>query len=182
MDDKFIIKGKDLERYFELNNTLFDFTKLFPYNSGDDRTIVIIGASFVDYVLEHILLAFLPNDEPEVEALLNPEQPLGTYGSRVRMIYCLGLIDKVIRDDLKLIGKIRNKFAHDLYASFEDDQIKSWCRQLQWHRISMFREPPSDATTRDFYQVGVNQVISYLNGIVGLARAEKRKIRKEFSG
>lgn len=178
MDDKHIIKGKDLERHFELNATLFDFTQLFPYNTGDDRTIVIVGASFVDYVLEHILLAFFPNDEPDVENLLSPEQPLGTYGSRVKMIYCLGLIDKTVKDDLKLIGKIRNKFAHDLYASFEDEQIKSWCRQLRWHRETLLADPPPTATTRDYYQVGVNQVIGYLNGIVGMARAEKRKIRK----
>jgi DNA-binding MltR family transcriptional regulator len=152
---------------------------LFPYNTGDDRSIVIIGASFVDYVLEQILLAFFPNDETEVDTLLNYDQPLGTFGNKVRMIYCLGLIDGIVKDDLKLIGKIRNKFAHDLYASFEDDQIRSWCRQLRWHCESMLREPPEDATTRDYFQVGVHQVIGYLNGIVSLARTEKRKIRRD---
>ena len=111
---------------------------------------------------------------------LSPEQPLGTYGSGVKMIYCLGLIDKTVRDDLKLIGKIRNKFAHDLYASFEDEQINSWCRQLRWHRETLLADPPPTATTRDYYQVGVNQVIGYLNGIVGMARAEQRTIRKGF--
>lgn len=179
MEDRNLITGKDLERHFELNSALFDFTKLFPYEAGDDRTIVIVGASFIDYVLEHILRSFFPNEETEVDTLLTPEQALGTYGSRVRMIFCLGFIDKIVKDDLKLIGKIRNKFAHDLYASFDDNQIKSWCHQLRWHREATLTEVPSNVTSRDIYQVGVNHIVGYLNGIVGIARAEKRKIRKD---
>lgn len=89
MEDRNLITGKDLERHFELNSALFDFTKLFPYEAGDDRTIVIVGASFIDYVLEHILRSFFPNEETEVDTLLTPEQALGTYGSRVRMIFLL---------------------------------------------------------------------------------------------
>lgn len=175
-----LISGEELKRYFELNAKLFDFTQLFHYDKGDDRTIVIVGASFVDYVLEQILLAFLPNNEPDVERLLMPDQPLGTFGNRVRLLYCLGFLDKSIRDDLKLIGKIRNRFAHDLYASFENDQIKSWCKELKWHKVAILKQPPPDATTRDYYQVGVNTVISYLNGIVSMARSEKRNIRTDI--
>lgn len=179
MNKNNIIKGKDLERYFELNKRLFDFSKFFSYDAGDDRTIVIIGASFIEYVLEQILLAFFPDNEPEVEKLLKFDQPLGTFGNRVRMIYCLGLIDKVIWNDLKLIGKIRNRFAHDLYASFNDDQIKTYCKDLRWHRQN-YMHPPPDATTRDLYQVGVNTVITYLNGIASLARTEKRHIKNNI--
>lgn len=181
MDEKNVIKGKDLERYFEFQNKLLHFSQnLFPYNTGDDRAIVILGASFLDYTLEHILLGFFPTDEPKVNTLLNFDQPLGTFGNRVRMIYCLGLIDKVIKDDLKLIGKIRNKFAHDLDASFENDQIKSWCEKLKWHKTSMMMEPPADATIRDLYQVGVNQIITYLHGVIGIARGERRKVKNNF--
>ncbi len=181
MDDKYTIKGKDLERHFEFQDKLIHFSQnLFPYNTGDDRAIVILGASFLDYTLEHILLGFFPTDDPEVETLLNFDQPLGAFGNRVRMIYCLGLIDKLIKDDLKFIGKIRNKFAHDLDASFEDDQIKNWCKQLKWHRISMMMEAPERATVRDLYQVGVNQVIAYLHGVISTARADKRKTKNDF--
>ena len=90
------------------------------------------------------------------------------------------MIDKVIKDDLNLIGKIRNRFAHDLYASFEDEQIISWCKALMWHKISMMRNPPESATIRDLYQAGVNQLISHLNGVVSIAHLEKRKIKKDF--
>lgn len=178
--EKNIIKGATVERHFDLHDALVKFHNLFIYNEGDDRAIVIIGGSFLDMILEHILVAFFPEDDSEVDILFKLAQPLGTYGNKVRMAYSLGLIEKTIKDDLKLIGKIRNRFAHDLYASFDDQQIQSWCKELRWHKISMMVEPPADATIRDLYQVGVNQIISYLNGIVSVARSEKRKIIDRF--
>lgn len=174
-----LISGEELKKYFELRERLFDFTQLFHYDKGDDRTIVIIGASFVDFVLEQVLRAFLPTNDPDVERLLMPDQPLGTFGARVKLLYSLGFLDKTVMEDLKLIGKIRNKFAHDLYASFDNDQIKSWCRGLKWHTFAILREPPVDATMRDYYQVGVNLIVSYLDGMVSMARSEKRRIRKD---
>jgi DNA-binding MltR family transcriptional regulator len=179
-DSDFLLTGKAADRYFELNNALLKFHNLFIYNEGDDRAIVIIGGSFLDIVLDHILMAFFPEDENEVERLMQFDQPIGTYGNKVRMAYCLGLIEKIVKDDLKLIGKIRNRFAHDLYASFEDQNIKSWCNELKWHKISIMMVPPENATIRDLYQVGVNQLITYLNGAVSIARGNKRKIANNF--
>lgn len=46
-------------------------------------------------------------------------------------LMCLGLIYKPVRDDLNLVRKIRNEFAHNLYASFEDEKIESWCSGLK---------------------------------------------------
>ena len=91
------------------------------------------------------------------------------------MAYCLGLINNVVRDDLRLVGKIRNRFAHELYASFEDERIMAWCVGLQWHRKAFIANPPSDATIRDLFQVGVNQLVCHLNGMDVVAGMEKRK-------
>ncbi len=79
-----------------------------------------------------------------------------------------------------MIRKIRNEFAHDLYASFESDKIKNWCLQLKWHKILVNPYPPLDATTRDYFQVGVNSLITHLSGCVLIARGEKRSIKNEF--
>ena len=95
------------------------------------------------------------------------------------MVYCLGLVDKLIMNDLKLVGKIRNKFAHDLNASFNDAKISQWCKELKWHKLS-YMKPPTEATTRDLFQVGVHQLISHLNGTVSIARGSKIKIRDSF--
>jgi DNA-binding MltR family transcriptional regulator len=168
-----IITGKALERHFELQNALLEFSKLFAYDEENDRSIAIVGATFVDMLLEQILVAYLIDDEKELKRLLGCDQPLGTYSGRVTMTYCLGLINNVVRDDLRLVGRIRNRFAHDLYASFDDDSIKACCTHLQWHKVAFVANPPSDATARDLYQVGVHQLVCYLNGIVVIARMQK---------
>lgn len=171
-----IISGDALKRHFKLTETLFEFGKLFKYERGDDRSIVIVGATFIETIMEHILRAFYPENDNEVDTLFSPEQILGTYGSKIRMLYCIGFIDKIIMNDLKLVGKIRNQFAHNLYASFSDQRIESWCRGLKWHKISMVMDAPLNAATRDIYQVGVNQLITHLNGSISLARGSKRNI------
>jgi hypothetical protein len=172
--DRSIIAGKDLERYFYLHGALIEFDTLFSEETSD-RAIAILGAAFLDIQLQHILVNFLVDDEKEVQRLLQPEQSMGTYGRRTTSVYCLGFIGKVIRDDLRLVGKIRNRFAHDLHASFDEDPVRGWCLGLKWHEISMMMPAPIDATCRDVFQVGVNQLICYLSGIVGLARLDKRE-------
>src|ERR1043166_5902111 len=110
-DDPFWITGKALDRHFELEDALFAFSELF-HHKGDDRALAIVGAAFLDTLLEHILIAFLVDDEKEVGELLRYDQPLGTYGNRVRAVYCFGLISKVVRKDLAFVGKVRNKLPH----------------------------------------------------------------------
>jgi hypothetical protein len=178
-DSASLITGKALERYFELNDALREFSRLFQ-EEKNERAAAIVGGAFLDTLLEHILLGFLAEDEKEVQRLLDPEQPLGSYGSRIRIVYCLGLIGKVIRDDLRLVGKIRNRFAHDLHASFDDEPIRSWCLSLKWHELSMFMKAPEGATAGEIFQVGVNQLVTHLNGIVSIARMERRQIRREI--
>lgn len=175
------LTGKSAERYLYRLKALEEFSKLFTYNAGDDRAIVIIGSSFLETILEHILIEFLPDDETEVEVLLGYDKPLGTYSNKVRMLYCLGLIDQKVIKDLKLIGKIRNRFAHDLSVSFDDTDISNWCRELKWHKVIFsLHEIPKDATIRDLYQVGVNTIITYLNGVVGIAMSQKRSIQNRL--
>ncbi len=179
--DPSLLSGKAQERYWYRLKALEEFSKMFTYNIGDDRAIVIIGSAFLETILEHILIEFLPEDEKEVEILLSYDKPLGTYSNKVRMVYCLGLIEKKVMNDLKLIGKIRNRFAHNLSVSFEDKDIGSWCKELKWHREVFFlHETPKEATARDVYQVRVNTVISHLNGVVSMASNDKRKIRNNF--
>ena len=176
MTDKHLIVGKDLERYWRLHDVLASFHMMFnEQQSTDDRTIAIIAASYLDELLEHILVSFMVDDEKEMKRLVSFDGPMGTYSSRTTSAYCLGLIPSTVRDDLRTVGKIRNKFAHQLEASFDVEPIRAWCFSLKWHEFSMMMKPPEGATAKDIFKVGVNQLISYLNGIVGVARLERRQ-------
>jgi hypothetical protein len=176
-EDGSIIKGKALERYFALNDALLEFTLLFR-DEDNERAAAIVGAAFLDTLLENILTNYFVDDEKEIRNLLKTDRPIGTYGSRTSVAYCLGLIGAIVRDDLRLVGKIRNRFAHDLHASFNDDPIRSWCLSLRWHAIS-FMSPPQGASPSQIFEVGVNQLVTHLNGIVSIARMEKRHVRQE---
>jgi len=174
-----LITGVDAERYFSLHEDLIEFDHLFSIETSD-RSFAIVGAAFVDTLMEHILRNFFVADEKEVGRLLQPDQPLGTFGSRVTQVYCLGLVGKIVRNDLRLLARVRNRFAHDLRVSFEDEPVRSWCRQFKWHEIGMMMPPPDGATTREIFEVAVNQLICYLNGIASVART-KRRVSPQYS-
>lgn len=174
------IAGKDLERYWRHQDSLLAFHDLFNERGKvDERAIAIVGATFIDNVLEHTLINFMVDDEKETKKLIGFDGAMGAFSSRVTAAYCLGLICKTVRDDLRTVGKIRNRFAHQLEASFDMEPIRGWCLALKWHEISMMMKAPADATSRDIFKVGVNQLICYLNGIVGVARLERRKVVAE---
>ncbi len=173
-----LITGKALERYFESHAMLLQFSNLFDYEEKNERAVAIVGVSFLDLLLEHILREFFLDDEKEVEKLFKHDQgPLGTFSAKIKLSFCLGLIPKPIKDDLQLAAKIRNRFAHNLKTSFEEDEIRGWCKSLQWHRIA-YASPPPDATARDLFQVGVNRLVTYLTGAVYIARSQRRKQAK----
>lgn len=171
-----IIAGRDLARYWKGLDALREFHELFNKREGiDERAIAIVGAAFLDSILEHTLINFMVDDEKETIRLLGYDQAMGTFSSRITAVYCLGLICKTVRDDLRIVAKIRNKFAHELRASFDSEPVSGWCHALKWHEFSMMK-PPSEATPRDIFEVGVNQVICYLNGVTSIALSDRRKV------
>lgn len=169
------LSEKEAEQHFRLREMLFEFAKLFDYGEANDRAIAIVGPAFLDTLLTELLINFLVDDEKEVQRFMRLDGPLGDFGAKVSACYCLGLIGETIKSDLRLVAKVRNRFAHDLRASFSDEQVKSWCSALQWHKVSLMSEPPSGATARDLFQVGVNQLVCHLNALPGLALFHKRQ-------
>ncbi len=176
--DPYMLAGKDLERYWQRYDALREFHKLFNERGEvDERAIAIVGAAFLDSILEHALINFMVDDEKETKKLLGAERPMGSFSSRITATYCLGLICRTVRDDLRTVGRIRNRFAHQLNASFDLEPVRGWCLSLRWHEISMMRKAPDDATPRQIFEVGVNQLICYLDGLAGAARVNRREIR-----
>jgi hypothetical protein len=167
------LSEKETERYFERLDMLLEFSRLFDYGEASDRAVAIVGPAFLDILLCDTLIEFMVDDHKQVQRLLQPEGPLGTYGSRITACYCLGLIGPIITSDLRIVGKIRNRFAHDLRADFSDQKIGQWCRDLRWHK-EVLADPPASVSERDLFQVGVNQLVSYLSGAPGIARSKKR--------
>lgn len=112
---------------------LRDFNTLFQeLQNESDRAAAILGAAFLDALLEEYITNFLVDDRKEVQRIFGPEQPLGSFGARITIAFCLGLISREEKADLRIIQKIRNRFAHELPGiSFEDRSISDRCSALK---------------------------------------------------
>jgi DNA-binding MltR family transcriptional regulator len=102
------------------------------FSTESDRATAILGAAILDEKLYQLLTAFLIDDAKEVPLLLDNEQPLGTFGSRIHGAYCMGLLSRTLFDTLIVIKSIRNSFAHRLRGlSFADEGIAKECEKLR---------------------------------------------------
>jgi DNA-binding MltR family transcriptional regulator len=103
------------------------------FHDAPDRVLAIVGAAYLDSLLDQLLRATFVEDKKEVDHLLGPTGPLGSNGSRYQLSYCLGLLDKDQRDDLRLIAKIRNAFAqrYDV-RSFEHQDTRKLLAKLHY--------------------------------------------------
>ena len=169
-----------VEKPFEYDIILFEFSELFNQVETNERSIAILGGTFLEMTLEKILYAFLPENDREVKKLFDFNSPLGNFSNKIQMAYCLGLIEKTVKSDLNLIRKIRNKFAHEMFLNFKDPQIESWCKSLKWHKIYFMGNVPDGATNLMLFKVEVNTLISNMSGHISIARGERREIRNNF--
>jgi DNA-binding MltR family transcriptional regulator len=102
------------------------------FHESPDRVIAIVGGAYIDDMLDRLFRAVLIDVSKEVDSLLRPDAPLGSNGARYQLAYCLGLITREQRDDMKLIAKIRNIFAHDFKATgFDTPPVKDYCAVLK---------------------------------------------------
>jgi DNA-binding MltR family transcriptional regulator len=59
-----------------------------------DRGCALMAASFLDYELEKLLREKLVGSKNHLDTLFEFNGPLGTFSSRIRLSYSLGLIPK----------------------------------------------------------------------------------------
>ena len=112
-----------------------------------ERASAIVSGAMLEDILGHLLLNRLVDDEGVAQDLLfNAYGPLGTFSARINMAYMLGLIGKQEQRELNLVKRIRNEFAHETDASFNDEAITNRCRELKLP--DMFPGTTTDARNR----------------------------------
>jgi DNA-binding MltR family transcriptional regulator len=99
------------------------------FRSSSDRVVAILGAAYLDSILEQLLLAVFDNsDDTAGELISGGRGVISSNGVRFRVAFCLGLLNADERDDLENIGKIRNQFAHYFSTkTFNDDDKVMAC-------------------------------------------------------
>ncbi len=136
-------KGGDLRRRGwrvvsdDIKKKYPNLEKFWPYvdvlNGESQRGKVLVSAGFLEEHLKQILLAFLVDCPQTAELIDGGNAPLGSFGARITACYVLGLITKDEHDDLQLVRRIRNDFAHDIHTTFDRQSVANRCRELK-HR------------------------------------------------
>ncbi|AKS22863.1 MAG: hypothetical protein C75L2_00020044 [Leptospirillum sp. Group II 'C75'] len=80
-------------------------------------------------------IGFRPDKKVHNE-LFQPSGALGSYAVKVRLAYMLGWFQKDFYEDLLLISKIRNRFAHEIEVKdFSESHIFSWLRNMKAYQL-----------------------------------------------
>lgn len=101
------------------------------FSGASDRAAAIVAAAVLDDALRTLVGAAMVVDHPQGIDVFAPGQELGSFMSRVKIAFMLGLIDDSERKRLSLVAKIRNEFAHLAQGiSFSSAHIADRCREL----------------------------------------------------
>jgi hypothetical protein len=95
------------------------------FRQGPDFTCAILGATLLEYELEHSLRRLFKNNDDQTWGRLTTEgAPLGTFNNKILAGRALGLYDETVFHNFKLVKNIRNAFAHSRRVlTFEEQPI-----------------------------------------------------------
>lgn len=102
-----------------------------------DRGAAIIGVAWVEEALVDALTSFLQNDVEARESLFRPSGPLSSFAAKIDLARLLGLTSKAVTSDLHTLRRIRNEFAHLVFAKgdtplgFASTSITARCLNLE---------------------------------------------------
>lgn len=101
-------------------------------NRETDRGLPLVAAALIDEKLFETLQAFFVEGKSSNKLLAEGNAPLGTFSSRIEACYSLGLIDELEYQEIGLIRKVRNEFAHAKHGlSFQTEKIKGYCTSFK---------------------------------------------------
>lgn len=102
-----------------------------------DRALAVLLGAELDELLLRILQKYLlPQSNKDIIDLLSSQCPLGSFASRIEIVFRLGIINKIIIHDLHLIRDIRNLFSHRTHGlSFDSQKIKDKVKSFKIPRL-----------------------------------------------
>lgn len=98
------------------------------------RALVILACAKIDAQLFALLDAFLlpkATKKSDGDELLDGDNPLSTFSSRIKICRRLGLIDDRLADELDKFRAIRNQAAHWISFTVEEPPLRDQFRNLR---------------------------------------------------
>ena len=96
------------------------------------RGAVLVFATMLDEQLKKAIDAFLVDNSTIVKLTEGFNAPIGTFSTRSLLAFGLGLISEREYNEIELIRKVRNEFAHSIDMTFEQPSVSSRCKLLSW--------------------------------------------------
>jgi len=162
-------------RYIATYNFAMDFLEneneeLAFYNHDSNRAVAVVWPAIVENRLTDALRACMRPDERVANELFRPEGALGTFAQKIKLGYMLGLYQEDLKDDLVLLAKIRNAFAHRVdITGFETSPVRDWMDNmttLKVHRAlleRMKKESPQDVHGQTTLSILSSELVDYRN-------------------
>lgn len=108
------------------------------------RGLAITCASMVEDRLRWLIEMRFSNplSEGKKDWIFTGTGPLQSFAAKVEIAYAFGLVKEEVRAELRLIGRIRNKFAHNFRrVRFTDQDIAQLCKNLKMINSTGIDEP-----------------------------------------
>lgn len=119
--------------------------KKFDLVDESDRGAAIVGAalledSLVSMLKEKMLLDVM--SQKQVKDIFDLSGPLSNFSAKISIAFAFGFIDKTTFDDLQIVRKLRNKFAHSSgKLSFDDGEVKSQINNMHCFKLAVQEFP-----------------------------------------
>jgi mannitol operon repressor len=99
-------------------------------NTATGRGLVMVSCSYIDELLLTILKSFMIDGESSAQLLEGFSAPLSTLSTRVAAAHALGLINDREYREITTLRRVRNRFAHKVNVSFDDQDIHNLTSHL----------------------------------------------------
>ena len=114
-----------------INTTFADYefmVKMFQNES--DRGAAVLAGSYIENYLGQYLISKM-TDTSVTKDIFSSEGALSSFSQRIDFAQGFGYLAKTQCDELRLIKRIRNHFAHHpTEASFNDKPVSDWVSNL----------------------------------------------------
>lgn len=105
---------------------------LDSFHKESSRGAAVLAAGFVENYLGYFLEQ-LVEDADAAKGLFDAMGPLSSFSQRIAIARAFGFIRKSTHDDLTLIRKVRNHFAHHPFdARFTTPEISQRVKLMRW--------------------------------------------------
>lgn len=125
-----------------------------------DRGCALLATSYLEVLAEKVFRKVLVGNKKHLSQMLTFNGPLGSFSSKISMLFSLGMVSFNDYKDLQLIRKIRNNFGHSpLIINFDSEEVKQRCDQLN------FVPREKQFTSRQRFNTTVSGLAGTLQGL-----------------